>query len=368
MTLHICLSQHIHTILVTQVIEDGIVGIVRGTDGINVQTLHRLDILFNLLCRDGTTIHRREVVTVHTMKDHTLTVDEKSTIIADAHLTEAHFATTNINRFPLRILQGQHQVIKVRSLCTPQFGSCHIHIEAQLFVCLDRLGCLRNRLSTFLNLHFHLSILHCIKARQIHLHIGLCIHETGIEVSREEVVTNLALGSSPQEAMTLNTCQSPIVLTLQERTTGEAINLQGDGILTLGQIICDIEFRRQIGVFAIAHTLTIHPEVITVTHTVETHIDISAFPTGRHCKLTAIGTHRIGHIPFVGEPSWTVSHHAVGVLVEGERISHITIEGLVPILVVMKAINLPAGGYINIAPSSIIIVFLAHLRIHFTGV
>ena len=52
--------------------------------------------------------------------------------------------------------------------------------------------------------------------RKAHFHVCLRIRVSGIEVCREEVVTYLALGGCPEEAMTLNTGQSPIVLTLKE--------------------------------------------------------------------------------------------------------------------------------------------------------
>ena len=55
-TLDICLSQHIHTVLVAEVIEHRIVGIVRGTYGVDIQPLHAENILFNLLRSNGTTI------------------------------------------------------------------------------------------------------------------------------------------------------------------------------------------------------------------------------------------------------------------------------------------------------------------------
>ena len=178
----------------------------------------------------------------------------------------------------------------------------------------------------------------------------------------------MALRRCPQEAMTLNTCESPIVLALQERTASETIHLQSDGVLTLGHIVGDVELRRKIGVLAVSNSLTIHPKVITVSHAIETHVDVSVFPIGWDGELTTIRTHRVGHVTLVGEPTWAVSHHAVGVSVVGERILHIAIQRFVPILVVANTINLPAGRHIDVAPCCIVIIFLAHLCIHLAGV
>ena len=189
---------------------------MRGTNGIDIEALHRLDILLNLFCRDSTTVDRREVVTVHTMKDHTFAVNQEGTIIADTHLTEAHLTTTNINGLTFLVLQRQHQVIKVGSLGTPLLRIRHIHVKAQFCGSFHRFRRLRNGLSIFFYLHFHASSFYGTNTRKAHFHVCLRIRVSGIEVCREEVVTYLALGGCPEEAMTLNTGQSPIVLTLKE--------------------------------------------------------------------------------------------------------------------------------------------------------
>jgi len=56
--LHIGFCQHVETVFVAEVIEYGIVGVVAGADGIDVETLHRLDVLLNLSRRDGSAIDR----------------------------------------------------------------------------------------------------------------------------------------------------------------------------------------------------------------------------------------------------------------------------------------------------------------------
>ena len=105
-----------------------------------------------------------------------------------------------------------------------------------------------------------------------------------------------------------------------------------------------------------------------MSHTIETHVDFPILPIRRNGELATIRTHRVGHVTLVGKPTWTFSHHAVGVLVKREWICHITIQGLVPILAMMNAIDLPAGRHIYVAPSSIIIILLTHFGIHLTGV
>ena len=80
MTLHIGLGQYIQTILVAKVVEHRIVGIVRRTHSIDIETFHRLDVFFHLFSRDGTSIYRAEVMTVYAMEHHALAVNGQSTV------------------------------------------------------------------------------------------------------------------------------------------------------------------------------------------------------------------------------------------------------------------------------------------------
>ena len=82
-TLHVGLSQHVHAILVAEVVEHRIVGIVRRTYSVDIQALHTQDILLYLLGSDGTSVDRRKIVTVDTVEHHTLSIDEQSTIAAN---------------------------------------------------------------------------------------------------------------------------------------------------------------------------------------------------------------------------------------------------------------------------------------------
>ena len=127
MTLHVSLGKDIESVFVAKVVEYRIVRIVRCTHGIDVQPLHGLDVLFYLLIADGTSVHRREIMTVHPMKHHTLAVNGQSAVLAYLHLAKAHLRTSHIQHLVSIILQGDYQVVEVRSLCAPQLWSRDIH-------------------------------------------------------------------------------------------------------------------------------------------------------------------------------------------------------------------------------------------------
>ena len=349
-TLHVGLGQHIESQFVAEVIEHRIVGIVRGAHSVDVQSLHGLQVFLDLLRRDGTAVDRREVVAVHAVEHHALAIDNQGTIAADAHLLEAHLRTTDVQRLSTSILQGQHQVVEVRRLSTPQARSRHIHIERHLLLPFRRKGdrcCLAgDNSSAIQHLRLYgqrLPSLGGVGGGHRYLHISLGILVATVKIGGEEMVTYLCLGCSIEEAMAMDARQAPIVLTLQERTAREAIHLQGNHVLTLDEVFRNIELRGQIGVLAIAHALPVDPEIIAVAHAVEAHIDIAAIKhIGRNGERAAISTHRVGHVAVIHEPRGTVGHHTIGRFVEREGIGHIAIERLVPRFSVVQAPHLPA--------------------------
>ena len=373
--LHVGLCQHVKPVLVAKVVEDGVVGIVRRAHGVDVEPLHGLNVFLYFGIRDGTTVHRREVVTVHAVEDHALAVDEQGTIVADAHLAEAHLAAADVDVLPILVLQRQDEVVEVRLFGTPLLGVGHVHIEADLVGGGGGIGfggscgCLGDDRTTVHNLGLHLTtFFQEIEILDAHLHVRLGVGVGGIEVGREEVVANLALRGCPKEAVTLDARQSPVVLALQEGAARKAIDLQGHRVLALHEVVGDVELGGQVGVLAVAHTLAVHPEVVAVAHTVETHIHFPTLPVGWHGELAAIGAHGVGHVALVGEPARTVGHHAVGGLVEREGIGHIAVERLVPALVVAQSIDLPAGGNINVRPGGIVVVHCTKSVPHLAGV
>ena len=115
--------------------------------------------------------------------------------------------------------------------------------------------------------------------------------------------------------MTLNTSQSPVVLTLDERTGSETVDLQRYGVRAFLYIFRDVEFRWQIRILAVADALTVNPEIIAVSYTVEANIDVAPVPVVGQRELTAIGAYGVRHVAIIREPSWTLGHDAIGVAV-----------------------------------------------------
>ena len=161
---------------------------------------------------------------IDSVKYHTLAVDEERAIGTDSDLAEAHLRATHVDDPSVGIFQRQHQVIEVRCFGTPELRSVDIHVKAYLLCgCFSRSGSSLGAVAGQ-DFRFHRHRVANV-ARQAYLHVGVSFGVSVVQVGGEEVVTNLCLRSSPQETMSLDARQAPVVLTLQERAAGEAVDL-----------------------------------------------------------------------------------------------------------------------------------------------
>ena len=118
MTLHVGLGQHIDTILVAEVVEIGIVGVVRSAHSVDVQLLHELHVVLHLLAGHRASSHLAEVMAVDTMNNHPVAVHEEGTVVAHTYGTEAHFGAAYVDGL-LAFGKRYRKVVELRALGTP---------------------------------------------------------------------------------------------------------------------------------------------------------------------------------------------------------------------------------------------------------
>ena len=107
-TLLVSLSYHIDTILIAEFVPAWIIRIVAGTDSVDIQALHNLDILNHALHAQYITSIRVNLMTVGTLDEHRLTVD-KELLVLDFHLAETHLDRSHASRLHSVLLLSTHQ-------------------------------------------------------------------------------------------------------------------------------------------------------------------------------------------------------------------------------------------------------------------
>ena len=125
MTLLIRLSHQVDAILVTEVIPQRVVGIVTGTNGIDIKTFHDLDILKHAFTGDDIAAVRIHLMTVGTLDIYRFAVNQQLGIL-DLHLTEAHLLSDHLTAV------SDCQRIEIRCLCCPLAGVLHLQRHTAL--------------------------------------------------------------------------------------------------------------------------------------------------------------------------------------------------------------------------------------------
>ena len=104
----VSLSNHIDTILIAELIPAWIIRIVAGTDSVDIQALHNLDILNHALHAQYVTSIWVNLMTVGTLDKHRLTVD-KELLVLDFHLAETNLDRSHASRLHSVLLLSTHQ-------------------------------------------------------------------------------------------------------------------------------------------------------------------------------------------------------------------------------------------------------------------
>ena len=128
--LHISLIDHIQSVTVTQLIQERVIRIMAGADGIDIVPLHGNDVLFRLLEGHCTAVQRTEIMAVRTLEYDPLPVQVHHTVF---HLKapEAYRLTDHFHHISRCIRQFNPEFIKLRVLGAPQSRMFHRHLRLQ---------------------------------------------------------------------------------------------------------------------------------------------------------------------------------------------------------------------------------------------
>ena len=352
-TFHIGLRQHVKAVLVAKFIEKRVVRIVRRAHGVDVQLFHQPNVGLGFFARHRSTAHFTEIVAVHAANNHRFSIDEQRAVVAQRDGSETCLLTPHINDF-VALFQHQFKVVESRIFSTPQF---HVgHVQRHRFQVIDVRRVFQHQALSVENPHDHLSVGQR-HARQGHIELHTGIFLSILQACRaDKKVFDATFRRSPENHIAHDARQSPIVLTFEERTAREAINLHRHDVVAADiHEIGHVELRRQIRIFGIAHKLTVHPDVIAVSGTVETQENILAVPIRRHGEMPPIATDGILHRIVVGPVVGTTRHHTViAVVGEGKELVHV--ERLVPVFIVANAINLPRRRHVDVGPSGVVVI------------
>jgi len=141
--LDVGLVDDVQAVLVAQVVPAGVVGVVAGAHGIEVELLHQPDVGDHALQGDGLAAPVVMLVAVDALEQHRLAVDQQGAP-PDFHAPEADAQPPGVYRPAPGVMQGDDQRVQVRRLRRPLArggdGRRQVSLEDRVVVRHDRLA------------------------------------------------------------------------------------------------------------------------------------------------------------------------------------------------------------------------------------
>ena len=278
--LQVCLSHHVKAVLVAQVVEVVVVGIMACTYGIYVEFLHYADVLEHTLAGYHVTAVRVQFVAVHSLEQHRLPVYQDLGV-HNLHLPESHLDGDDFSSvaYPEGV---QVRILRIPFLDVP-------YVEG----CLDRgppvregpgIDALPVSVKEFQD--------HRIVAAGGHLYAQGSVSVLRIQVGGHTDVIYPVAVAGKQVAVSGYSAKAEEVLVLQVGAVAPAENLQGYEILLARlYITADVKFRLHLAVLAVTHITAVHPNINVGRHGPQVQENVLAGPTHGKQKLFAVGSH-----------------------------------------------------------------------------
>ena len=340
MTLLVRLGAEVDAILVTEVIPQRIIRIVTGAHGIDIETLHQLNILKHTLTGYDIAAIGIHLMTVGTFYIYSLAVDQQLRVL-DLHLTEAHLLTCDLTTI------RYHQGIEVRGLCRPFLGTLHMERHAALsgLCSLPYADCLR---SDFPARGIEESEM-CVRLTDSPYPDGkgtvlIVIHQVGRDTDILDMLL-LVLGIEITGAS--HATQAPEVLVLMIGAVTPAERLEGNEVFTSMDIRGDVKLCSDLRVLSIAHILTVHPQIDIRRDRTEIGNHLLTTPVCRDCYRTTIRPYMI---IFNGYLRWVI----LEMTAPGKAHIHV--------LRVTEAVQFPHPGDRHRRPSFLLIIGTVEIR------
>ncbi len=118
MCFNVRLIDHIEPVLVAQGIEVGMIGVVRGAHGIEVELLHQAHVLFHIGARHGMATGWVVLVSVYATDQQSLAVDPQLPA-ANLHRAKTDLSAFDIEYLALAIFKAQYQGIEIGCFIGP---------------------------------------------------------------------------------------------------------------------------------------------------------------------------------------------------------------------------------------------------------
>ena len=361
----------IDAVFVAEIIEIGVVGIVRSADVIDVGTFHHHDFFLHLLAGDGVSCGRIGLVAVDAFQLQRLSVDKKiassqlELVFAGWHIfdfngAEADLRRDSFNHTPLLVFEFSHKHVDVRLFSRPRLNVGQLRIGLRKLS--HKLVFVRIKL-VFVQLVSHVVAFRTLSAE---------VFNGGFNVERASSLFPLGVGDEVLNVhfrrgidadRAENAGQTEHVLRLEERAVAVAIDFHADGVVAHSHMPGDVESCGVARVFGETDVLPVNPEVEEGVNAIELDEDFLPLPRFRNVERAAVGTHFVAELvgcpefrrlPHDAFPPVVFLHLVVEddglVDVDGHAVSSFPLLFLLVPFSPFDAHDVPAGGNRDLVP------------------
>ncbi len=121
MSFEVGFCKDVKTVLVADLVESRIVGVVRGADGVDVVTLHQDDVLKHGVGGEGASEVAVEFMAVHAAEHDDFAVDEEVSVF-EFDFTETDLEGDDLGDGSFGVLEGEEERVEVRCFRGPLQG------------------------------------------------------------------------------------------------------------------------------------------------------------------------------------------------------------------------------------------------------
>ena len=324
--LHVRLGLHVEPVAVAEVVEVGVVRVVRGAHGVDVEALHQQHVAEHLLARHAASVHGRGVVAVHALELHGATIDPHRAGRTHLHFLEAELARADV------LARGDDERVEVGILRAPEARVGDVQVQAAVARgegAHGRVGGVVERGG-----HDGARPSRIVRA-QLHVEV-----DGGVAVVVDEVhggveVADLRLRRREEHHVAVDAGVAEEVLVLEVRAVAPAVDLHGEEVVAGTEVFRDVELVGGAAVLAVAHLLAVHPHVVGAVHALEAQVHGAVLPGVRHGERGAVGRNgivvavRVGRIVGVGIGDVRVNRHAVALQLHAARHVDVVPAGIV---------------------------------------
>ena len=303
------LGHYIQAVFVAEIVKIIVVRVMRGTDGVDIVLLHQLNIRRVYLVRDIFAVYRIGVVAVCPTEDQRLTVDRHRLIALveicraiavfihftarEPDLAEAELLRHGTVVRALRIAERQHQRVQVRIFVRPQVwrgdlpvghaaragGAGNVALLRCSVFCRNAAD--RNGLGADLLLIGVEQLRHDLPAvlrragvvADVDVQLDCCVGIVVRQMCFDLIVLQMDSRSCVQIDVAEDAAVLVHILKLEPRAVAELVDLHGQQVFTIDQIVRHVEAVRAVCILGVADGLTVQIDVVRRFHALEVQVD-----------------------------------------------------------------------------------------------